>query len=35
MMKMNLQFFAHKKGVGSKKPETFSTDSAEQRFTRV
>ena len=33
MMKMNLQFFAHKKGVGSTK--NGREDSAEQRFTRV
>ena len=37
MLKMNLQFFAHKKGVGSTKngrasEETFFSDSVEQRF---
>ena len=32
MMNMNLQFFAHKKGVGS---TTLFTDSVEQRFIQV
>ena len=47
MLNMNLQFFAHKKGVGSTKngrdseskrlgaKRTFYTDSAAQRFIRV
>ena len=46
MMKMNLQLFAHKKGVGSTKNGRDSeskrlgakrsfTDSVEQRFTQV
>ena len=42
MMKLNLQFFAHKKGVGSTKngrgslkQETFFSDSVEQRFIRA
>ena len=37
MLNMNLQLFAHKKGVGSTKNgrDSFFTDSVEQRFIQV
>ena len=37
MMKMNLQFFAHKKGMGSTKNgrDSESTDREEQRFIQA